>query len=280
VTGVDVAPPFADFQLVSSPGMSGAAIASVTPVSGTTYTVRVNTGSGNGTLRLNVVDDDSIRNAGGAALGGAGAGNGNFQTGEEYTINRSVPNGVSVSFKSNGAFDGWILESGESTNTGGTLDKNATTFHLGDDQRDRQFRGILSFDTGSLPDNAIIVSAQLKIKRQGIVGTDPFRTHGPLVAEIRSGAFGSSTALQTMDFSAAASPGAIKDPLTGLTFSWYAAQLGNANLLLINRSGITQFRVLFNKDDNDDRGADYMKFFSGNSIASNRPELIVVYSVP
>jgi hypothetical protein len=280
VTGVDIAPPFSDFQLVSSPAIASAAITEVFPVSGTTYTVRVNTGSGNGTLRLDVVDDDSIMNGAGQPVGGVGAGNGNFQTGEEYTINRSVPNGLSVSVKSNGAYDGWVLESGESTNTGGTLDKNATTLNVGDDQRDRQFKGILSFDTSSLPDNAIIISVQLKMKRQGLVGTDPFRTHGPLLAEIRSGTFNNNTALEVIDFSAAASPRTLRDPFVGLTFSWYAAQLSPSNLLFINRTGITQFRVLFSKDDNDDRSADTIKFFSGNSIVTNRPELIVTYSVP
>ncbi|HSL46499.1 MAG TPA: hypothetical protein VK897_23905 [Anaerolineales bacterium] len=280
VTGVDLAAPFNDFGLIASPGITGASISTVIPVSETTYTVRVNTGSGNGTLRLDVIDDDSIVDAQGQPLGGAGAGNGTFTAGEAYTINRSVSNTVSTSIKSNGAYDGWLLESAESSNTGGTLDRNATTFNTGDDQRDRQYRGILSFDTSALPDNAVIISAQLKIKRQGVVGSEPFATHGALVAEIRSGPFSNNTALQTADFSAAASPGGLKDPFAALTFSWYAAPISNTNLLFINKSGITQFRVSFTKDDNDDLDADYMKFFSGNSIEANWPELVITYSVP
>lgn len=280
VTGVDVAIPFNDFALAASPGTAGAAITTIIPVSETTYTVRVNTGSGNGTLRLDVIDDDSILNSKGQPLGGAGIGNGNFTTGEVYTIDRPIANGVSVSFKSAGPTDGWILESGENTNAGGTLDRNATTFNVGDDQRDRQYKSILSFDTSSLPDNAVIVSVQLKVKRQSVVGTDPLGTHGALLAEIRRGAFNNSTALQTTDFSAAASPGTVRDSFAALTFSWYAAPLSSANLASVNRTGITQFRLLFSNDDNDDLGADYMKFFSGNSMDSNKPELIVTYSVP
>jgi len=280
VTGVDIAPPFDDFRLAPSAGMTGASIAGVTLVSGRVVTVHVNTGSGNGTLRLDVIDDDSIVDSRGQPLGGAGAGNGSFTTGEGYTVNRSTTNTVSLGFKSTATYDGWVLESGENTNAGGTLDKNATTFNVGDDQRDRQYRGILSFDTSSLPDQAVIVSAQLKVKRQDVVGTDPFGTHAGLFLEIRNGSFGTGAALQASDFSAAASPGALRDPFTGLTSSWYAAQLSNANLPLINKAGVTQFRLLFGKDDNDDLGADTMKFFSGNSTDANKPELIVTYSMP
>jgi hypothetical protein len=276
VSGVDAS----DFKLTAGPGILDASITGVVAVSSTVYTVNVNTGSGNGTLRLDVVDNDSITDSGGQLLGGTGAGNGSFTTGEEYTVNRSAANTVSVSFKGTAAYDGWILESGENTNAGRTLDRNATTFNVGDDQRDRQYKSILSFDTSSLPDNAVIVSAQLKAKRQDVVGTDPFGTHGSLVLEIRSGPFGSSAALQAVDFSAAASPGALRDAFAPLTSSWYAGQLSNANLLLINKAGVTQFRLLFSKDDNDDQGSEYMKFFSGNSTDANKPELVVTYYVP
>jgi Right handed beta helix region len=278
VTGIDIIPPFDDFGLSVGPGITSASITNVAPISGDTYSVTINTGSGNGSIRLDIIDNDSIIDSGGQALGGPGAGNGNFIAGEMYTINKLTT--VTATFSSNGGSDGWVLESGESTNVGGSLDRTATTFNVGDDPRDRQYRGILSFNTSSLPDNAVIVSAQLKIKRQGIVGTDPFGTHGTLFLEIRSGSFSNSAALQTSDFSAAASPGALRDPFAGLTSSWYGAPLRNSNLLLISKFGTTQFRLVFNRDDNDDLGADYIKFFSGNSTAENLPQLIVTYSVP
>jgi hypothetical protein len=80
VTGVDAA----DFALVQAGGASGASITSVYG-SGTTWTVTANTGSGTGTLGLNLVDNDSIIDGSGTPLGGTGAGNGNF-TGQVYTI--------------------------------------------------------------------------------------------------------------------------------------------------------------------------------------------------
>jgi hypothetical protein len=263
-----------------SSGITGASITGVTPVSGTTYTVSVNTGSGNGTIGLTVNDDDSIIDSASHPLGGAGTGNGSFNNGEFYTINKSVTTTNSASFRSNSTNDGWILESGENTNVGGSVEKNGTTFNVGDDQKNRQYKSILSFDTSSLPDDAVIVSAQLQIKRQSFFGTDPFGTHGPLVSEIRSGTFNDSAALQSDDFSASASPNAVRDQFAPLTFSWYITQLSNANLVLINKAGLTQFRLSFTKDDNDDLGSDYVKFFSGNAINANQPQLIIKYYVP
>lgn len=87
VTGVNAA----DFVLVNG-GLGGTpAITDVTG-SGTTYTVTASTGNGNGTLGLNLVDDDSIRDTSGSTnrLGGTGNSNGNF-TGEVYTIDKGAP---------------------------------------------------------------------------------------------------------------------------------------------------------------------------------------------
>lgn len=81
VTGVDSS----DFALAQS-GLSGASITSVTG-SGATFTVTASTGVGNGTLGLNLVDDDSIVNSLGDPLAGVGAANGNA-TGEVYTVSR------------------------------------------------------------------------------------------------------------------------------------------------------------------------------------------------
>ena len=89
VTGVDAT----DFQLATT-GVSGASLTSVSG-SGGSYTVAVNTGSGNGTIGLNLVDNDSIADATGNRLGGAGNGNGNF-TGQVYTIDKIVATELTV----------------------------------------------------------------------------------------------------------------------------------------------------------------------------------------
>jgi peptidyl-Lys metalloendopeptidase len=80
VIGVDPS----DFTLT----VSGIAGASVTSVSGgpSAYTVNVNTGTGSGTLHLNVVDDDSIKDGAGNPLGAAGLSNGNYSAGQTYNV--------------------------------------------------------------------------------------------------------------------------------------------------------------------------------------------------
>ncbi|WP_088894155.1 DUF4347 domain-containing protein [Leptolyngbya ohadii] len=81
-----------DFSLATT-GVGGANIASVTRVNDSFYTVAVNTGGGDGTIGLNLVDNDSIVNTLGVPLGAAGAGNGNF-IGEVYSIDRTSPGGT------------------------------------------------------------------------------------------------------------------------------------------------------------------------------------------
>jgi len=78
VTGVDTS----DFAL--SGGNSSGTISSVTG-SGSSYTVTVTGVSGNGTLGLSLVDDDSIQNAYSTPLGGFGVGNGNA-AGQQYAL--------------------------------------------------------------------------------------------------------------------------------------------------------------------------------------------------
>ncbi|HVF56866.1 MAG TPA: hypothetical protein VM934_11995 [Pyrinomonadaceae bacterium] len=87
VTGVDAT----DFQLTTT-GLTGASVMGVTGA-GAAYNVTVDTGtpaSAGATLRLDVLDDDTIVNAGGDTLGGAGAVNGNFTSGEVYAVDRII----------------------------------------------------------------------------------------------------------------------------------------------------------------------------------------------
>jgi hypothetical protein len=80
VVGVDTG----DFDLALT-YITGASVTSISG-SGDTYLVTASTGSGDGSLRLEFVDDDSVRDAVNLMPGGAGASNGNFTSGETYTI--------------------------------------------------------------------------------------------------------------------------------------------------------------------------------------------------
>jgi hypothetical protein len=46
------------------------------------------------------------------------------------------------------------------------------------------------------------------------------------------------------------------------------------------RSGLTQIRLRFKLDDNNNRIANYLSVYSGNAPSSSRPQLVVTYYVP
>lgn len=86
VTGVDAT----DFALVKA-GITGGSTAVSLAGSGAVYTATMaSTGSGDGSVGLNLVDNDSIVDALANKLGGTGTGNGSF-TGQVYTIDRTSP---------------------------------------------------------------------------------------------------------------------------------------------------------------------------------------------
>ncbi len=97
VSGVDPS----DFTLTTA-GVTGAFILNISG-SGRTYTATVNTGTGDGAIRLDLSDDDSIRDAANNPLGGAGVDNGNFTSGELYTITKTLSRDTAGVFRpSNG----------------------------------------------------------------------------------------------------------------------------------------------------------------------------------
>ncbi|MBI5934514.1 MAG: fibronectin type III domain-containing protein [Chloroflexi bacterium] len=196
-----------------------------------------------------------------------------------YTV--TGPSPITATFRSTGAYDGYIWESTELSNIGFGVNVADTTFLLGDDNSDRQYRAVLSFNTSSLPDNAVITKVRLRIMMQSVVGTNPFTTHSRLRAAIRKPFFGTSVALVQNDFQAV--PGLSVAGTFGVTAvnNWYTAILGSSAYPNLNLLGTTQFRLYFVKDDNDDMSADYVRFFSGNYATANaRPTLIIEYYIP
>jgi hypothetical protein len=270
VTGVDAN----DFVLASS-GLTGA---SITNVSGTgnAYTVTVNTGSTNGTLGLNLKDNDSIIDATGNPLGGLGLGNGSYTLGEIYTVVKTT---TISTFTSTAANDGWILELYENSGTGGSINYTNTTFYLGDNAQNKQFRTILSFNTSALPDNAVIVGATLKIKRMSATGTDPFVALQNILVDIRSGTFGTS-GLQLTDFQSASSMDTAGIILNTPSNNWFTTSFDQSALPYINKAGLTQFRLRFQFATDRNWQANTIKFYSGDDVSTNRPMLQIEYFVP
>src|SRR5204862_2783125 len=86
VTGVDAS----DFSLTTT-GVSGASITSVTVVTGASYTVAVNTGSGDGTIRLDLNSSGTgIQDSAGNPISGG------FTGGQVITIDKTTPIVLSI----------------------------------------------------------------------------------------------------------------------------------------------------------------------------------------
>lgn len=263
VTGVDES----DFSVVTGGDITGAVVDDVTG-SGVGYLVTVSISGGYGTVQLNLLNDGTISDGVETLSSG-------FTGGEVYTrVEPSV-----VTFTSNGTLDGWMLESSETSGTGGTMNSSAATLNLGDAAGDKQYRVILSFDTSALPDNAVISSAVLKIKKKSVSGADPFSILGALRVDMRKPAFGTA-ALALSDFHSSAGKNNVASFGSVPTGLWYNASLNNAGRVYINRAGTTQFRIYFTIDDNDNNLANLIKFYSGNAGSSSRPKLVIQYFIP
>ncbi len=190
---------------------------------------------------------------------------------------------VTEKIRTTGARDGWVLKSSEYSNVGGSSGyPNSTLMRIGDDDQDRQYRGLLYFPTYYLPDNAVITRAVLMIQKKKVVGTDPFNTHESISVDIKKGPFlKSPVPLPPGIFEAPAdmySAGTIQNnPNSG----WHWAALNSNAFPYINLIGVTELRLSFQLDDNDNLSNDYIDFFSGDKVAQNdRPYLLIDYYVP
>jgi len=175
--------------------------------------------------------------------------------------------------------DGHVVESSENGNVGSIAVSNETTLQVGDHFNDAQFRGIVSFDTSALPDDATIVSATLRLRRSAVMGNNPFDDLGLCAVDVQTGGFGGSTALAASDFQAAATApasSALSKPVAN--GDWSAATLDAAGLAAIAVDGRTQMRVAFVLDDDDDGIIDRVSFASSDNADSlSWPELEVTY---
>ena len=165
------------------------------------------------------------------------------------------------------------------------MNSTATSFNIGDGVGDKQYRAILSFNTANLPDTAVVTRATLRIRVYGVlVGNNtPFTWGQGLRVDVCKGTFGTSV-LQLTDFNF---NNATNCKLLAGTFGntpvngWYTVNLISTARPKISLTGLTQFRLRFYKDDNDDNAADYWRFYSGNyATVTLRPTLTIEYYVP
>lgn len=199
----------------------------------------------------------------------------------------ALPAPQSTIFTSIAFEDGHVLESAQDSGVGGSVSNGEWTFRLGDDASNRAYRQFLSFDTSTLPDDAIVVEATLGITRIGNpVGTIPIGVAdsewGSLFVDLAAPGFGSSF-LTGGDWQAAATEEAVS------RFAWPAysngqtiySRLDDQHTPLVSTEDRTQFRVRYENDDDGDFTADYMSYATSNHPSSSlRPTLDVKYYVP
>jgi hypothetical protein len=184
-------------------------------------------------------------------------------------------------FRSQDAYDGWILESEPASGLGGELDAASPNFYLGDDGLNRQYRVMLSFFTAKLPDNAVLTSALLKLKYAGTEGVALFGPGITLVADMRKGLFSDSKILEPADFQNWAKLNSAVFGSSKVTGNWYQSLIQGNALLNISKKGITQLRVRFSQATDGDSTPDFLVIYSGNAKPFyRRPILEVTYYVP
>ncbi|MEM7351890.1 MAG: FG-GAP-like repeat-containing protein [Acidobacteriota bacterium] len=189
---------------------------------------------------------------------------------------------IEVTLISIAAHDGRIRESSEDSNVGGTTrssNSNNRALRVGDAGKDRQRKSFVSFDTSQVPAAAVVTSANLRLRRGRVTGTNPFTTHGACRVDVQTGGFGGDVALASSDFQATATvvgSATMSNPLSN--GDWSEGSLDAAGLAAIDRSGVTQMRIYFDLDDNDDGSSDFVGYYSGeHSNADNHPQLVVTY---
>ena len=195
-----------------------------------------------------------------------------------FVVTMRPPAFATATFTSTATSDGSVLESGVGTNKGGGTNAGSTRIKLGNTADNRRYRSVLAFDTGSLPDNAVITKVTLKVRREGVTGGDPFARLGDLVVDMGQPWIGSRAGLQAGDFQAQAGlAAAAKFTRTPDADGWYSAVLKDTALSAVSLGGATQFRLRFSRSANT--GAEYLTIYSGDAAAGNRPVLVVEYEV-
>ena len=181
-------------------------------------------------------------------------------------------------FISNAVQDGWVLESAQASGVGGSMNNTATYFRVGDNASNEQYRAVLSFNTASLPDNAVITAATLNVKDTNNLNT-PFSKLGRILVDLGNPQFGSTTALEVMDFQAVPTQVDVVPNFVSNIVGWRSVSVTASYFNNINLMGYTQFRLEFRQPTNGDNVANYATFTSGNSTVYG-PQLIIKYYVP
>ncbi len=207
-----------------------------------------------------------------------------YRTYGGVTVNKTAQNyqaNIRANYNSIGAWDGTVVESGQNTGVGGNVNSTLNVVKLGDTAGNAQSLSVLAFDTTSLPDTAVILSVRLKLTLQSVVGVNPLNTHGTLSIDIKKPFFGATSSLEADDFNATPGGDGIgwlsKTPVGSV----YDGIFNATAFPFINKTGMTQLRLGFMVNNNNNGVADYMAFYSGDATTlAFQPVLQVTYYIP
>jgi len=201
-----------------------------------------------------------------------------------YWLMGDYPIQIEETFTSIAVQDGRVYDDGDGIGHGSNnYDTGIEALRLGDWwSNNESYRSIVSFDTSSLPPDAIILSAQLQLTCGKIFGTSPFNDWGGTCnIDIANPYFHTTASLQNDDYQAAANADAVasftenpivEEPILSTQFNTQ----GRNN---INTGGTTQLRIYFTTPTNNDGSEDYVGFYPGEAVyPEKQPKLTVRYA--
>ncbi len=160
----------------------------------------------------------------------------------------------------------------KANSSGGAVEiGNQAGYALGTGYDGKNSRSVLSFDTSSLPDNAVVERAYLIVTRSSGLGS-PWASGNTLAIDVKTGCYGAACAIGTDDYAAASSAGTVASVPQFSSGSATSADFGVAGLAAINLTGKTQLRLAFAAHPSTNN---YL-FLS----ATAQPVLHVEYSLP
>jgi lysophospholipase L1-like esterase len=148
---------------------------------------------------------------------------------------------VSATYRSDGRYDGWVTDRGN-TDIG--------ELKVGRTREGRPVKGLLTFYTADIPADAEITHASLFVTRKRVVGGNPIANEifpGNCRIDIKSGIFGSNVLPEASDFDEVADmedAGCFVGAAYKNDFA-FRVDLREEALALINKEGVTQFRIAF-----------------------------------
>ncbi|KFE67540.1 Flagellar hook-length control protein FliK [Hyalangium minutum] len=190
----------------------------------------------------------SVANGSHALMAKAYDAAGNVGTDNDTSVTVSNTGGsttTTVTFNSISAEDGYVKANADGSSPAlGTL----TSLAVGRGTDGKQNRTLLSFDTSSLPDTAVVVRAYVKVTWSSGMG-DPWSNPAgnTLLVDVKNGTFGAA-GTETTDFTAAPTASGVASIAQFSTGSKTSSDFSSAGLSSINSTGRTQLKLRFSVD--------------------------------